>query len=63
MARTLEIVAACRFSLDELVYEYPDEPVPPGKTAQSHLEALTWRGRALALSGRRAGKDRRHHCP
>ena len=23
----------CSFSLDELNYEYPDEPVPPGKTA------------------------------
>jgi error-prone DNA polymerase len=26
----LKIAEACRFSLDELVYEYPDEPVPPG---------------------------------
>ena len=42
--RTIEIVTACRFSLDELVYEYPDEPVPPGKTAQAHLEALTFAG-------------------
>ncbi len=44
IARTQEIVAACRFSLDELVYEYPDEPVPAGKTAQAHLEELTWDG-------------------
>jgi error-prone DNA polymerase len=44
LARSLEIASACRFSLDELVYEYPDEPVPPGKTAQSHLEDLTWEG-------------------
>jgi error-prone DNA polymerase len=29
IARTIEIMEACRFSLDELVYEYPDEPVPP----------------------------------
>ena len=42
--RTIEIMTACRFSLDELVYEYPDEPVPPGKTAQAHLEALTFAG-------------------
>ena len=34
----------CRFSLDELRYEYPDEPVPYGKTAQAHLEELTWIG-------------------
>jgi len=44
LARTNEIADACRFSLDELVYEYPDEPVPPGKTPQQHLEDLTWNG-------------------
>jgi error-prone DNA polymerase len=32
------------FSLDQLAYQYPDEPVPPGKTAQQHLEDLTWQG-------------------
>ena len=42
--RTIEIANACRFSLSELIYEYPDEPVPPGKTAQGHLEALTLDG-------------------
>lgn len=46
-ARTLEIVAACRFSLDELVYEYPDEPVPQGVTPQQHLARLTWEGAAF----------------
>ena len=49
IARGLEIVEACRFSLDELKYEYPDEPVPPGKTPQEHLADLTWRGRASAV--------------
>ncbi len=44
IARTIEIAQACRFTLDELKYEYPDEPVPPGKTAQQHLEDLTWAG-------------------
>ncbi|MFZ3352797.1 MAG: error-prone DNA polymerase [Xanthobacteraceae bacterium] len=44
VARTLDIAEACGFSLDELHYEYPDEPVPPGKTAQRHLEDLTWAG-------------------
>jgi len=44
IARTLEIAQACRFSLGELKYEYPDEPVPEGKTAQQHLEDLTWAG-------------------
>jgi error-prone DNA polymerase len=44
IARTTEIAKACSFSLGELKYEYPDEPVPPGKTAQQHLEDLTWAG-------------------
>ncbi len=53
IARTLEIADACRFSLDELVYEYPDEPVPSGKTAQSHLEEpdLGRRARPASLLG------------
>jgi len=44
VARTITIADACRFSLGELRYEYPDEPVPEGKTAQGHLEDLTWAG-------------------
>jgi error-prone DNA polymerase len=44
IARALAIAQSCRFSLGELKYEYPDEPVPPGKTAQQHLEDLTWAG-------------------
>ncbi len=46
IARTVKIAEACTFSLGELEYEYPDEPVPPGKTAQQHLEDLTWAGAA-----------------
>jgi len=46
IARTVKIAQACRFSLGELKYEYPDEPVPPGKTAQQHLADLTWAGAA-----------------
>jgi error-prone DNA polymerase len=44
IARTVQIAEACGFSLAELQYEYPDEPIPPGKTAQQHLEDLTWAG-------------------
>jgi error-prone DNA polymerase len=46
VARTVDIANACSFSLGQLQYEYPDEPVPPGKTAQQHLEDLTWAGAA-----------------
>ena len=44
VARAAAIAESCRFSLAELRYEYPDEPVPPGKTAQQHLEDLAWAG-------------------
>ena len=42
--RTVEVAAQCQFSLDELRYNYPQEPVPDGKTAQQHLEDLAWQG-------------------
>ena len=49
LERTVRIAEACRFSLDELTYEYPDEvscdpvtgaPVDP----QTRLEKLAWEG-------------------
>ncbi len=42
--RTLEIAERIGFDLSDLSYEYPDEPVPPGKTAIQHLRDLTWAG-------------------
>jgi error-prone DNA polymerase len=44
IAETLRFSGRIGFTLDELKYRYPDEPVPPGKTAQQHLEFLTWQG-------------------
>ena len=44
IAETMRFAGRIRFSLDQLKYQYPDEPVPPGKTAQQHLEDLTWAG-------------------
>jgi error-prone DNA polymerase len=44
IAETMRFAGRIRFSLDQLKYQYPDEPVPPGKTAQRHLEDLTWQG-------------------
>ena len=41
---TLEIAEACTFDLDDLKYEYPDEPVPPGKTPHGHLIDLVEEG-------------------
>lgn len=37
---TQAITRDVNFSLDELKYNYPNEPVPKGKTAQEHLETL-----------------------
>jgi len=44
LAETIRFAEQIRFSLDQLQYNYPDEPVPKGKTAQQHLEELTWAG-------------------
>ena len=44
IAETMRFADRITFSLDQLRYQYPDEPVPPGKTAQRHLEDLTWQG-------------------
>src|SRR5215471_4654808 len=46
IAETIRFAGRIEFSLDQLKYQYPDEPVPPGKTAQQHLEDLTWAGLA-----------------
>ena len=44
IAETMRFAGRIHFSLAQLKYQYPDEPVPPGKTAQQHLEDLTWAG-------------------
>jgi len=44
--RTAEIVERIDFDLGDLDEKYPDEPVPPGKTAMEHLTDLTWKGAA-----------------
>ncbi|MEN3949924.1 error-prone DNA polymerase [Iodidimonas sp. SYSU 1G8] len=42
--RTVEVLEQCRFSLDELKYEYPDEITENGRSPQEELEFLTWMG-------------------
>jgi error-prone DNA polymerase len=44
LAETLRLAQACRFSLDELRYEYPEELVPAGETPASWLRKLTETG-------------------
>ena len=51
LARTLEIASRCRFALDELRYEYPDEIAPGGEAPQHRLERLAWEGAARRWPG------------
>jgi error-prone DNA polymerase len=46
VAASVAIAARCRFSLDELAYQYPNEVAEPGKTPQETLARLTWEGAA-----------------
>ena len=42
LARTREIAERCRFSLDELKYQYPQEVSISSQTPQAALEQLSW---------------------
>ena len=42
--RALELADACRFSLDELKYLYPEEITSEGRTPMEELVYLTWKG-------------------
>ncbi|QJR17228.1 error-prone DNA polymerase [Pelagibacterium halotolerans] len=43
IAETGRLLQTIDFSLDQLRYRYPQEPVPPGYEPQDYLEELTWR--------------------
>jgi error-prone DNA polymerase len=51
VARTVEIADGCRFSLDELRYEYPVDPTPQDGTPQAALERSTWAGAEARYGG------------
>ena len=57
--RSLEIAGRIGFDLSQLRYEYPDEPVPPGKTAIQHLRDLTWQGARWRFPNGVPEKERR----
>jgi error-prone DNA polymerase len=46
LARTLEVADRCRFRLDELRYEYPEELAPAGQTPLEYLRELVMQGAA-----------------
>ena len=57
--RSAEIAQRIEFDLSQLSYEYPDEPVPPGKTAIQHLRDLTWEGAKSRFARGMGEKERR----
>src|SRR6266487_514156 len=46
LEETMRVAERCRFSLEELRYEYPEELVPEGETPASWLRKLTEKGLA-----------------
>ncbi|MCC8426429.1 error-prone DNA polymerase [Mucilaginibacter sp. UR6-11] len=58
IARTQEIAAACRFSLDTLKYLEPEWKSPDGRTADEHLAELTWTGAGKMFHGKMEEKTR-----
>jgi error-prone DNA polymerase len=46
-----EVADRCRFSLEELVYKYPDETVPRGFTTASWLRHITYEGARIRYRG------------
>jgi error-prone DNA polymerase len=51
LAETIRFANRITFSLDQLKYNYPDEPIPKGKTAQEYLEEIAWQGAAARYGG------------
>ena len=51
IAETIRFAGLIGFKLDQLRYNYPDEPVPKGKTAQQHLTDLAWEGATSRYAG------------
>jgi error-prone DNA polymerase len=43
LEQTQVLLARARFDLEDLTYNYPQEPTPPGWSSQAWLEDLTWR--------------------
>ena len=51
IAETIRFAERINFKLDQLKYNYPDEPVPREKTPQQHLTDLTWEGAKSRYAG------------
>lgn len=56
LAESIVIAALCRFTLDDLHYQYPHELVPENSTPTAHLRYLTEQGMARRWPGGAPGK-------
>ena len=54
---TLRVAERCRFSLNELRYQYPLETVGPGETPAQTLARLTWAGAEWRYGGHASTPD------
>ncbi|HEX6795571.1 MAG TPA: error-prone DNA polymerase [Casimicrobiaceae bacterium] len=62
LEETVNVARRCRFSLDELRYEYPEEIVPPGENATSWLRKLVERGLAERYAKPKMGSETNFHA-
>jgi error-prone DNA polymerase len=51
IGQALEIAQECRFSLNQLKYQYPEEITGEGRTPQEELTVLTWQGALQTFNG------------
>ncbi|WP_439481244.1 error-prone DNA polymerase [Cyclobacterium plantarum] len=51
LRRAGELAESCRFSLDQLTYQYPEEITTEGRSPQEELEFLTWKGARESFGG------------
>ena len=59
LEQTLAIAERCKFALDTLRYEYPEEIVPPDETPTSYLRKLTEEGFARRFPAESTPEDKR----
>ncbi|WP_249327932.1 error-prone DNA polymerase [Devosia litorisediminis] len=59
MHQTQKLIARIDFSLDQLKYNYPEETIGNGETAQQTLERLAWAGAARRYPNGVSDKTRR----
>src|SRR6185312_7587627 len=58
IAETIRFANRISFRLDDLKYNYPDEPIPKGKTSHDYLSELAWDGLRKMRNGYLSDDDK-----